>query len=226
MVLRLLQPKCHCWQASTKIAALKEENDSLKLQIVQMQQPQLPPQPASDIQCMSHGARSSAEARGFNDSDELASECSDSIGDDSRRSSCVSALDISRSSLMECSSVGGDSSVISSLDCSVAEPAAAHDSSSHCAEECRHSYRDLNSVAVVVSVPLVPVAAPCLASESVASSCLAAGGRSTASSAVDGESVVEMDVAQPGAAATQHNTGLSDGDAGLSDGDAGLSDGE
>ena len=118
------------FQASTKVAALKAENDALKAQIAQL------------VQTNSHTAAAGSSTRSDCDPDcldvsELAtSHCSGSVGEDSRRSSCVSALESSRGSLIDqsgvtspdaslCDDGSGDASMLSALDCS-AEKLASH----------------------------------------------------------------------------------------------------
>jgi hypothetical protein len=123
-------------QASSKIAALKEENDGLKSQVTLLMQPK---QPASMASAAS-GALDDAEPEFLDDSEEASSECTGTAGSDSRRSSCVSALESCRDSLIDssgatsrdasmCDDGSGDASVLSAHDCSPAQPAALPHSS-------------------------------------------------------------------------------------------------
>jgi len=124
-------PRAPLLQASSKIAALKEENDGLKSQVTQLLQPR---QPASSASAVS-GALDDAEPEYLNDSEEASSECTGTTGSDSRRSSCVSALESCRGSVTDssgatsrdasmCDDGSGDASMLSAHDCSPAEPAA------------------------------------------------------------------------------------------------------
>ena len=80
-------------QASSKMAALKEENELLKARIAQLQQPKQEPAAATTA------SHAEPELDCLNDS-EAASECTGTVGEDSRRSSCVSALELSRGSVV------------------------------------------------------------------------------------------------------------------------------
>jgi hypothetical protein len=124
-------------QASSKMAALKEENELLKARVAQLQQPKQ--EPAAAAAAGSSSARTASHAAPeldcLNDS-EAASECTGSVGEDSRRSSCVSALELSRDSVADsscgvsrdasmCEDESGDASMLSALDRSAAESSVA-----------------------------------------------------------------------------------------------------
>ncbi len=93
-------------QASIKLAALKGENDSLKAQIAQLQQQSRPAEPCA---ATNYSARDDAEPEDLQDSEEAESECTGTAGNDSRRSSCVSALEASGGSMIDHSFVTGTS---------------------------------------------------------------------------------------------------------------------
>jgi hypothetical protein len=93
-------------QASIKLATLKGENDSLKAQIAQLQQRSRPAEPSAAI---NYSARDDAEPEDLQDSEEAESECTGTACNDSRRSSCVSALEASGGSMIDHSFVTGTS---------------------------------------------------------------------------------------------------------------------
>ena len=119
------------FQASTKVAALKGENDALKAQIAQLQT-----NPHTAAAAANNSVRNDSEPDCLDVSELATSECTGTAGEDSRRSSCVSALETSRGSLIDqsgvtshdaslCDDGSGDDSMLSALNCS-AEQLASH----------------------------------------------------------------------------------------------------
>jgi hypothetical protein len=149
---------------------MKEENEDLKAQISQLLQPKHAASGAATSSNALVPSIDESDAEHLNDSEE-ASECTGTAGDDSRRSSCVSALESCRDSLLDSSgTVARDESACDDGSCDVSM-LSAHDFSP--TESAAAAHQSVSVINVSSSPqPLPPALLPNASSPSpVAADC-------------------------------------------------------